>query len=52
MDEKLAQFCSTVLDFCGDGIYPQFLKHMADAGYDEAEVEKLTEEVNAAAGRA
>ena len=54
-DPDVDTFAADALDFCGGesiGCYPQFLAFMEERGLNEAEVERLTEQVNKRAGRA
>lgn len=50
-EEKLWQFASDALDFCGDGVWMQFLSKMKEIGYSEDEVNEMTDTINSRAGR-
>ena len=52
IDERAVnEFTSEALTFLGDGKWNEFLQHMSKCGFDESEVDNLTDEVHSRAGR-
>lgn len=49
--DKLWAFASDAIDFCGEGIWVEFLAHMKRIGYSEDEVDEMTDAINIRAGR-